>query len=339
MTAHRLMLAAALCAVLAGCGSDEPAEDPAVNREMGSGVKPVADSAAPADNGRPVIERLYVSPSEPRPGEHISALVQASDPDGDPIELVYDWRIDGRRTGHNGSSMPVEAESKNALIEVIVVARDGVNESEPARASARIGNRPPQILQVVIEPMTDVTVGNDITASPRATDPDGDPVSYSYRWQVNDREIGQNEAVLRAVHYSRGDRIRLSVTASDGQQESEALQSQEIVVGNAAPVITSVPAGFEEDGTFRYKVEAEDPDGDSLFRYRLVEGPKGMKLDVVSGELAWKPDESQAGTHRVSLEVDDRSGGVATQLFDVQVAFETVSAEKEGEDVPAAPAN
>ena len=51
-----------------------------------------------------------------------------------------------------------ETAAKGSTIEVTAVARDGVNESEPARATARVGNQPPQLLQVLIEPLRDVSV-------------------------------------------------------------------------------------------------------------------------------------------------------------------------------------
>ncbi|MFP8879569.1 MAG: hypothetical protein VCE43_09055, partial [Myxococcota bacterium] len=68
------------------------------------------------------------------------------------------------------------------------------------------------------------------------------------------------------------------------------------------------------------------PDGDRLIQYRLVDGPSGMSVDIVSGLLEWAPTDDQAGMHAVNLEIDDRRGGKTNQSFQVQVAFETVPA-------------
>ena len=130
---------------------------------------------------------------------------------------------------------------------------------------------------------------------------------------------------------TRGDQIELSVVAHDGQESSEPLRSAPFTVANSAPQITSTPGAFDEDGTFRYAVLADDPDGDRALRYQLVAGPDGMRIDVVTGELTWTPMPDQAGSHPVAIEVGDRKGGISAQSFDIRVQFEEVT-------TPAAPA-
>ena len=87
-------------------------------------------------------------------------------------------------------------------------------------------------------------------------------------------------------------------------------------------MITSAPGGFGGDGAFRYQVAAEDPDGDRRMRYRLLEAPPGMSVDVLFGMVTWTPTESQAGSYPVVIEVDDMEGGKSTQGFEVHVAFD-----------------
>jgi hypothetical protein len=94
------------------------------------------------------------------------------------------------------------------------------------------------------------------------------------------------------------------------------------VVANASPVITSAPVGFGGDGAFRYQVAAEDPDGDRRLRYRLLDAPPGMAVDILFGMVTWTPADSQVGSHPVVIEVDDMAGGKATQSFEVRVAFD-----------------
>jgi hypothetical protein len=283
-------------------------------------------------NNAPVIERITLTPSRPRPGEGIAVSVAAADPDGDQITLSYEWRVDGNRIPNTSSSLNVESVRKNSLIEVAVVASDGVDQSPAERATARVGNQAPQVLQVVIEPLGVVTVEHDVTASPKANDPDGDDLDYRYTWTVNGDEVSEDGPVLSREHYKRGDQIEISVIAMDGQDQSDPLSSDAIEVSNARPAITSEPGAFDGDGVFRYQVTAEDPDNDRMFRYRLLEGPTGMNLDIVSGLMQWVPADDQAGSHPVKLEIDDRKGGVASQTFKVDVEFEE-------ESVPAAQAD
>lgn len=310
------------------CGSEEaPAPS---GRPMSA---PAREDAGPgaAGNSRPVFEELRLRPSSPRPGETITVEASASDPDGDSLQIEYVWRVNGQRVAQSGPRMQLEAHQRGALIEVVAVARDGVNESEPARAEARVGNQPPLLLGVAIEPLQDVTAGHDILATPRATDPEGDELEFRYAWQVNGEPAGDAEPRLAASHFQRGDRIRLEVIASDGESESDPLRSADIVVGNAAPSITSSPGSFDADGSFRYQLAVEDPDHDRVFRYRLVSGPEGLSVDTVSGLVQWRPRESQLGSFAVTLEADDRSGGVAQQSFEVRV-------QSQAETLPAAPA-
>ncbi len=321
-----LLGTALLCAC--ACGSEEAPQG--AGQPMAG---PAVERAQPArrENQKPVVDELRLRPSNPRPGETLSVEASASDPDGDALRLDYVWRVNGQRMPQSGSSLVLAAHERNSLIEVSVVARDGVDESEPARAQARVGNQPPQLLAIAIEPLQDVTAGHDILATPRATDPDGDEIEFRYAWQVDGEPVGDGEPRLAATHFARGDRIRLEVIASDGQDESEPLESADIVVGNAAPRITSTPGSFDADGSFRYQLEVADPDGDRLFRYRLVSGPEGLELDPVSGRVLWQPSREQVGTHPVLVEVDDRAGGIASQSFEIRV-------QEQVETLPAAPA-
>lgn len=292
-------------------------------------VKPATTATVPTSsalNSAPVIASVRLSPAAPVPGETVTADVDVSDADGDAVSLSYQWRIDNELVG-TGSSVHVDG-AKGAQITVTVTPSDGNSQGVSETASLRVGNLPPVIQGVVIEPLDQVRAGRDVAASPRATDPDGDEVSFSYRWDVNGSTIVEARgAVLASEHFERGDTIRLTVWASDGNAESAPLKSGAIEVVNAPPRVTSTPGAIGDDGVFRYPIVAEDPDGDRDFRYRLLEGPDGMEIDVVAGSLVWAPGESQSGSHPVKLEVSDLKGGKTLQGFVINVGFEDVPAD------------
>ena len=302
----RWILGAALAAWVLACGGDEAAGP--TGQPMGAGLAGERETAAGSgSNGPPVVERVVLRPSQPLPGESVTASVDASDPDGDRLELIYQWRIDGKRGMEGGPSLHVPSGSKGSLIELVVIARDGEAESQPSRATVRVGNQPPALLGVVIEPLGPITAASDISARPRAMDPDGDPLEYRFTWLVNGKSAGSGPT-LSSRHYRRGDSIELEAVASDGAAQSQRLRSQPIEVVNAPPRITSTPGGIDESGVYRYQLEVEDPDGDRSFSYRLVEGPRGMVLDPVDGQLSWEPAPAQSGAHPVEVEVDDSPG-------------------------------
>ena len=310
--------------LLGGCGGDEE------SRPTGAAMSSADESnrttsVDPALNEPPVVESVGLEPSQPRPGERISARVLASDPEGDPITLQYQWKVDGRVTDEIGSSLHVEGSvGKGSRIEVAVAAYDGTNRSAEQRASATVGNLPPVLHGVIIEPLGEINAGHDVVAIPKASDADGDPLSFEYRWAVNRVTVGDEGNRLAASNFERGDEITLVLTASDGMSTSEPLASDPIPVVNAAPKINSTPGGFDDLGRFTYEIEAVDPDGDSTFRYRMLDGPAGMEIDIVDGAVHWVPTESQAGRHPVKIEVKDAKGAVATQSFVMEVDFEDV---------------
>ena len=312
----RVAWAIGLVAAIAACGSEEPVK--ATGRPMAETGTAVRHDG---ENRAPVIERVVLRPSSPRPGERVTADVTVSDPDGDRIRLTYQWTV-GHERMDGGPALHIGSVDKGTPIEVRVIAADGETEGRPGTASASVGNQLPVLLGVALEPPGDVTVEHDVMAVPRAMDPDGDTLEYEFTWWVNGRRVDDAGAVLSRSEFTRGDEISLTVLASDGSDESTPIESQPIEVHNAPPKIVSTPGDFEDDGSFLYPVAVNDPDGDRHFRFRLIAAPAGMRVDFMNGLVTWQPVEDDAGDHPVVLEVDALAGGKTTQAFRVSVAFE-----------------
>jgi len=314
---RRVVAPVALCGwlLLQGCGS-EPAA-PAADGSSGG--------ASAASNSPPVIDEVTLVPSRPRPGETVQAQVQAHDPDGDPIRLEFHWRAGGRSLpeADDKPALHVEKLEKQSELEVTVVAHDEHGESAPQTATVRVGNLPPTILTVGMQPEGKVSQGVDITATPRATDPDGDEIEYHYHWMVNGESVPVEGATLPGDQFHRGDHIVLEVVASDGDAESEPVVSPPIPVVNAPPRVVSKPGQISDDGIFRYTLKTEDPDGDTSFRYKLVKGPRGMSVGFDDGKVKWEPPADAAGTHDVEIEVEDLFGGSSTYRFALQLSYQT----------------
>ena len=327
---RRVVAPVALCGwlLLQGCGS-EPAA-PAAGEASDTG-------ASASSNSAPVIEEVTLLPSRPRPGETVQVQVQAHDPDGDPIAFDYHWRADGRSLpeAEGKSALHVEKLSRGSAIEVTVVAHDAHGESAPQTAIARIGNLPPTILTVAMQPEGKVSQGVDVTAVPRATDPDGGEIEYHYHWMVNGESVPVDGATLPGDRFHRGDHIVLEVVASDGDADSEPVVSPPIPVVNAPPRVVSQPGQISPDGIFRYTLKTEDPDGDSSFRYKLVKGPRGMSVGFDDGKVKWEPPADAAGTHDVEIEVEDLFGGSSTYRFALQLSYQTQQAPVAATQQPA----
>jgi len=74
---------------------------------------------------------------------------------------------------------------------------------------------------------------------------------------------------------------------------------------NHAPSILSEPVTVAYlDEEYNYDVNAIDEEGDNLV-YELNNSPKGMSIDINSGEIFWLPQADQIGEHDVVISVDD----------------------------------
>jgi hypothetical protein len=281
-----------------------------------------AGGSAVVSNHEPVVSHVSFTPPTATPGQALQAVVIAADPDGDAVSLSYEWRVGSRRILSDGASIQIPENWSNRLVEVIVTASDGDAVSDPVSARIRIANRAPRVMELEIETV-DLARGSGEEphwrASATAEDPDGDFVTFTYEWLVNGRATGESGESFPKSLVGRGDEITVRVTATDGQATSNPLVSPIIAIENAPPVISSAPPAPDPGGVFSYLPTVEDPDGDTRFSFRLVEGPDTMKIDTRTGELSWRPGSSRPGRHAIELEVADEQGARSTQRFAITV--------------------
>ena len=331
------VLRALACGLIgaAGCGGDDVARV-----EPGPAIAPASESAsaprAGAANSAPQISSVRFDPAEPGAGISVRAVVEVADPDGDGVRLGYLWSVDGENIANHGAMLEIPAKTRRgATLELRVTASDGHLDSEAFMVSTVVGNRAPRISGLVIQPASHITASGPITAVATGSDPDGDALSFTYTWSVNDETADERGPVFPGDQLKRGDVLRVSVVASDEQSESEPLASPPIEVMNAAPVIRSQPVLASTDETFRYHVVAEDADGDRL-RYGLSSGPEGMTVLAMSGDVDWTPREKQGGSHPVEIWVEDAQGARVTQRFELSIGVSDAADPKAA--TPAAPA-
>ncbi|MBW2289734.1 MAG: hypothetical protein JRG90_18190 [Deltaproteobacteria bacterium] len=308
----------ALAGLLA-CGNeaaDQSASDPhARSPQQQAALEPVRS----ASNRSPTIHGIAIVPEWPRAGDTVKLDTNASDPDGDVVNLEVDWTLDGETQASGDRKLAIPAGSKGKLLVVDVVARDGHGGIARERASVTIDNTAPTVTAVQFDPPSGLTVEDELVATISGQDLDDDDLFYRYRWLVNDHEVAADGAALDQRHFRRGDRIVLEVRASDGETESAPIRSAAVEVVNAPPRIHSSPDEIHGEQNLHYRMRAKDPDGDRQLRFRLVQAPEGLTLDWMSGELAWTPGEDQAGTHLVEIEVADSEGGSTTQKIELRV--------------------
>jgi hypothetical protein len=243
------------------------------------------------------------------------------DPRIDPSKCRFEWKRNGSVIGAARSNMlePVHF-SKGQLISLDVFVEDPTG-GEPRRlnASVEVVNTAPTVLEARLA-LSASSGQAEVQGSVQCVDPDGDPVSYTYRWFKNDQPIeGETKPNLLVSQVGRGDRVVLEVVANDGQVSSPPMRSEPLRIENHPPHFSSQPiAPKTTDVWFRYQAVAADPDNDRL-RYELVKGPIGMTV-APEGAVAWElpPKNERIGEHRVSIKVSDSKGGEAVQEFSVR---------------------
>lgn len=153
-----------------------------------------------------------------------------------------------------------------------------------------------------------------------AIDPLGSALSYSLQVRPPGMAVGLlNGTVVWTPQFSQIGSFQVEIHAANA---AGLIATQQFVLKvdatNLPPSITSAPPqrGRAAVG-YSYKVQALDPNGDSL-NYSLWSKPEGMALSS-SGLVSWTPSFFQVGSNAVVIRVDDGRGGVATQSFSIDV--------------------
>ena len=177
-------------------------------------------------------------------------------------------------------------------------------------------NRAPVITST---PDIEALIGRSYQYDVDATDPDGDPLTFSLvtgpassvvdsttgliTWQPAAGDLGTHAVTVR-VDDGRG-----------GSSEQRYVLSVITAPPNRPPVFTSVPVVAANVNTqYAYDADATDPDGDTLV-YSLLTGPTELEINFSTGQIQWTPSPNQVGTHDLSVRVIDGHGGIATQSF------------------------
>jgi hypothetical protein len=300
-----------LVAIAPGCnrGSEsiESSQVPTVTAPVSAPVS--ASTSSPGE--RDAALSVTISPALPTTRD----MIQAVSIGNFPVES-YRWEINSQSIeGQVSSSLPAGIARKGDAVAVIATAR-----GREVRATVQIVNSPPKVVELPFTP-ADFYQGIDITVTPRVVDPDDDPVSFDFKWFVNDDVIlGEKEETLSGHRFRRGDRIALQVIPFDGTDYGEPFQSGAVAVPNASPDIVSTPPVNFKSRVYQYHVKAEDVDNDSL-TYVLETAPDGMVINNGTGEIVWPIGAEQSGVHKVKIVVLDETQAKAFQEYTITISL------------------
>jgi RHS repeat-associated protein len=178
---------------------------------------------------------------------------------------------------------------------------------------------PPSITST---PRTNIRLGDTYQYAVLASDPNGDPLTFSLptapggmtidpaglvTWQPTSAQFGSNQVQVR-VDDGRGGFATQTFT----------INVVSLTTNHPPSIISTPPLAATVGRQYAYNLVGSDPDGDPL-QWSLEQAPAGMSIDANQGTLRWVPTSDQIGSQNVVVRLVDGQGGFATQSFAVTV--------------------
>lgn len=182
------------------------------------------------------------------------------------------------------------------LIAFLVPGCSKKNDQADSLNQMKNKNLIPELVNVKMNPEKPSTLDN-LRGVPVLKDRKMRGVQYLVDWYVNGDQVPkENRLLLPNKYFKKGDKVRCEVIAKRGNYQSRPMESDQIRIQNAAPVINLAEIQpFEVPGTFVYTIVAEDPDGDDI-TFKLVQPlDLGIQLDPDSGQITWEITEKPVG--------------------------------------------
>ncbi len=279
-----------------------------------------------------VDQPIVVNNIQPTPGnviinemETINFLIDAYDPDGNPLE--YSWEVDGVEVSTTDSyNFTTDYNSAGAYYVSLGVTDNYTDNIIYFGWNVTVldVDQPIVVTELLPAPGS-ITIDEleSISFSIDAYDPDGNPLEYS--WKLEGVEVSTVDYYVYISDYNSAGLhiVELDVTDNFVADNTLTFQwdvtvndvDQLIVVNNIQPVPGNVI--INEMETINFFIDAYDPDGNPLEYSWKVDG---TEVSTVSS-YDFTTDYSSAGIYVVTLDVTDNfvSDNTLSYLWDVEV--------------------
>ena len=226
----------------------------------------------------------------------------STDPDGDPLTYTWNYGDGGTDTGVKPAVHHFTTGSHTVTL-TVDDGKTGTDTATDTFTVTAVNGKPTAAF-------TKSASGQDYTFdASTSTDPDGDPLTYT--WNYGDG--GTDTGVKPAVHHFTTGSHTVTLTVDDGKTGTDtATDTFTVTAVNGKPTAafsstsSGLTASFDGSGS-------TDPDGDPLtYTWNFGDGSTGTGV---------KPNHpyALANTYHVSLTVDDGKGGSNTVNHDVAV--------------------
>lgn len=247
---------------------------------------PVPSTPAVVQNDLPVIAGAFIDNDTPAEGDvlavNVVGLADADPADQASLVVFYEWFVNDVSVATT-PTLDSTAFGSGDLVHAVVRAYDGEEfGADVVTPAVLVGNSAPTVLFVELSP-EDPDTTTPITATVNAVDPDGDDLTATFQWFVNDVEVfGETSDTLDPSFFERDDEVTATAVASDDEFDSAPVTSAPITIVNTppgAPVVRISPrwAMAEVDDLVCEIIEpAPDADADNItytFRWFVDDQP------------------------------------------------------------------
>ncbi len=164
-------------------------------------------------NAAPEVSRVKILPEVFKPGDTLSVDVQASDPDEERVTILYEWKKNGSPAG---TTAHIDSQLRRGdKVAIKMTPFDGEDYGRPVILNREIQNLPPMI----IEDDAFTFDGEVYTLQVRASDPDGDPLTYSLKSAPDGMGIDAKTGIVTwNVPREFTGAVPITVSVTDGQR-------------------------------------------------------------------------------------------------------------------------
>ena len=279
---------------------------------------PAVSASVVIGNTAPAMLTASLSATEVRAGDTLTVVYTAEDADSDTLAPTIEWFVNGSSVGASESLSSDSFSKGDTLHATVFVSDDADNSDTLTTAEATVVNSTPVTADLLISP--DPAYTNDVlTASANSTDADGDPVTTTYVWKVNDVEVATTLELDGATHFTRGDVVSLFATPNDGSVDGAEVAAAPVTILNALPTVTVPtvsPSAVLTNDVLTADTTAADADGDTVtvsYRWLVneIEVGTGPTLD---GSVAFSKGDVIVVQVTANDGVDDSTPQTSTPI-------------------------
>ena len=234
-------------------------------------------------------------------GDSYSFRPTASDPDGDTLTFAVEnqpaWASFDPSTGRLFGTPGMN--DVGSYLDIVIVATDGDLDANlgPFTINVIADNQPPTISG---SGATSLNIGEPYEFTPTASDPDGDPLTFSISNQPSWASFDPTTGILSGTPGAGDDGSygNIIIRASDGELTTSLAPFTVIVVAeNTAPTIGGIPDPEVSAGSrYSFTPTAGDADGNPL-TFSVENPPTWATFDPATGRLSGNPDLGDVGSY------------------------------------------